>query len=144
MPTTARKKHKIGTGGPWGSGLLLLGIGVPLQGIGYVASSPGRLPDALAELSQVVPPWAWGVLWIAAGLWSVWQALTPPQRPSDVLPAVGVLLIWSAAYLVYWLIQGIDGEWTRSWSSAAAWGMLAGFVACAGRCVNPPTTVRRR
>lgn len=141
MPTNARKKHRIGTGGPWGSGLLLLGIAVVVQGIGYTTATPEQLSPTLAALSQVVPPLAWGLCWIAAGAWSIWQALTPPQRHLDVLPVVGVVLLWSAAYLIHWLILGLtEGEWTRYWSAAVGWAMLGGLIICWGRCVNPPTS----
>lgn len=137
--------RRLGTGGPWGTGLLLLGIAVTVQGIGYVASHGQRLPGPLAALSAYVPAWVWGLLWIAAGLWSIWKALSPPQRNRDVLPVVGVLCLWSAAYLMWWLSSGLgDGHWTRAWSAALGWAMLAGLVMCWGRCVNPPTGIRHR
>lgn len=140
MPTSARRGHRIGTGGPWGSGLLLLGVAVIVQGIGYTTARPSRLPAPLEVLSEYVPPWAWGLLWMAAGAWSIWKALTPPQQHWEVLPVVGVLLLWSAAYLMHWLILGLGfGEWTRGWSAAVGWGMLAGLIIAWGRCVNPPT-----
>lgn len=138
MPTHAHKRHRVGTGGPWGTGLLVLGIAVTVQGIGYVTATPDRLPPALDVLSEYVPPWVWGCLWMAAGLWSIWQALTPPQRHLDVLPVVGVIALWCAAYLMYWLMAGLNGDWTRGWSSALGWGMLGGYIASMARCLNPP------
>lgn len=144
MPEHARKTSWYSTGGPWGSGLLLLGIAVAVQGIGYASAQPRHLPAPLEALTATVPPWVWGALWVAAGLWSIWQALTPPQRHLDVLPAVGVLSLWAGAYLVYWLDVGIvRGDWTRGWSAALGWGMLAGLVVSWGRCVNPPAGPRR-
>ena len=144
MPTNARARHRIGTGGPWGSGLLLLGVAVTVQGIGYTTATPGRLPGALEALSEYVPPYAWGCLWIVAGLWSVWKALTPPQQHWEILPVVGVLSLWAAAHLIWWLLLGVvDGDWTRSWSGALGWAMLASFVAVMSRCVNPPSVSRR-
>jgi len=145
MPTTARKTSWYSTGGPWGTGLLWLGVAVTAQGVGYATADSARLPRPLEVLTAIVPPWAWGLLWIAAGVWSIWQALTPPQRNLDVLPVVVVLSLWSAAYLVFWLIFGAAwGHWTREWSGALGWGMLAALIACWGRCVNPPTGARRR
>ncbi len=139
VPTNARRHHRIGTGGPWGTGLLVLGVAALAQGAGYMLSSKSSLPPALDLLG---PIGVWGALWVAAGIWSVWQALTPPQRNRDVWPMVGVLTLWAGAYFSYWLIVGIfDGEWTRSWTAAVAWGSLAGLVISLGRCVNPPTRV---
>jgi hypothetical protein len=144
VPTSARKKHLIGTGGPWGTGLLLLGVAATVQGIGYTTAKPGHLPEPIAVLSRYVPPAVWGGLWIAAGLWSVWKALTPPQQHWEALPVVGVLLLWAAAYLFYWLILGMAyGHWTRTWQGAVGWAMLAGLVMSWSRCVNPPQLRRR-
>lgn len=136
---------RLGTGGPWGTGLLVLGMAVTVQGVGYLTARPRDLSSPLAALSEYVPPLAWGLLWMAAGLWSIWQALTPPQRSLDVLPVVGVLSVWSAAYLMYWLIRGLaEGTWTRAWSTAIAWAMLALLIVSWGRCVNPPTRLADR
>ena len=142
MPTNARARHRIGTGGPWGTGLLILGLAVLVQGIGYTTATRGRLPSALEALSEYVPPYAWGCLWIVAGAFSIFWALTPPQRHWQVSPVVGVLCLWSAAYFLYWLAMGFGhGVWTRSWSAAVGWGMLAGLIICWSRCVNPPIAV---
>ena len=136
MPTNARKRAWYSTGGPWGTGLLILGIAVVVQGIGYGVRPASSLPDALADLT--IPIQVWAYLWMAAGGWSIWQALTPPQRHTDVWPVVGVISVWSAAYLTHWLIQGIDGDWTTAWTSSVAWGSLAALIICWGRCINPP------
>lgn len=136
MPTNARRQHRIGTGGPWGTGLLLLGVAAVAQGVGYATRRPSSLPEALADLAAPIQVWA--TAWVLAGLWAVWKALTPPQKHTDVWPIVGVTSLWSAAYLVHWLILGIKGDWTQQWTSAVAWGSLATLIICFGRCVNPP------
>lgn len=139
MPTRAVKRHRIGTGGPWGTGLLLLGVAVLAQGVGYLLRDSGHVPDAIRRL--VLPLWVWAFLWIAAGLWCIWQALTPPQSHTDVWPVVGITCLWTAAHAVHWLILGIGGDWTWTWSSAVGWGGLACLIISWARCVNPPTTV---
>lgn len=137
MPTNARKRHRFGTGGPWGSGLLLLGIAVFAQGIGYGLRSKGSVPDPIERLA--LPVQAWAVLWVAAGLWCIWQALTPPQKHTDVWPVVGITCLWAGAYAVHWLVLGFHGEWTSTWSGAVSWGGLACLIISWARCVNPPT-----
>lgn len=139
MPTRAVKRHRIGTGGPWGTGLLLLGVAVLGQGTGYLFRAD--IPDALRRL--VLPMWLWAVLWMAAGLWCIYQALTPPQQHTDVWPVVGITCLWTAAYAVHWLVLGIGGDWTPGWASAAAWGGLACLIISWARCVNPPTAGQR-
>lgn len=137
MPTTARKRHRIGTGGPWGTGLLLLGVAVLAQGVGYGLRSEDSIPPAIDRL--MLPIQAWAVLWVAAGLWCVLQALTPPQKHTDVWPVVGITCLWAAAYAVHWFILGCDGDWTSDWSTAVGWGGLACLIISWARCVNPPT-----
>lgn len=139
MPTNARALHRVGTGGPWGSGLLLLGCALTVQGISYMAADPHELRSALAWIDQGVPVRAWALLWIGAGLYSIFKALTPPQRHSELAPAVGVVCLWAAIYALYWLVQGCtDGVWSRDWTAAVAWGGLACVLISFGRCVNPP------
>ena len=142
MPTNARKKHLIGTGGPWGTGLLLLGVAVTVIGISYAAPRPGGLSGPLRALTSVVPMQVWGGLWIGAGLYAIWKALTPPQKHRDVWPIVAVTSLWAATYLAYWLVLGVAyGSWTRAWTAGVAWGALTVLIVSWGRCVNPP--VRR-
>lgn len=144
MPETARKTKWYSTGGPWGTGLLCLGVAVTVQGAAYVASTPAdlRTQHPLQWADHVVPIAGWGLLWIAAGLWSIWQALTPPQRHMDILPAVAVICLWSGLWAGFWLYTGLaDGHWSRDWTGAVAWGSLAAVLIFFGRCSNP---LRRR
>lgn len=136
--------RRIETGGPWGTGLLILGVAVLVQGIGYLTAEPGDLAPALEELSQIIPPSAWGTAWVVVGIYCILRALRPPQRPWHILPVVGVFAVWSAAHLMHWLIAGVGGGvWNRSWTGAVGWAMLAGLVACWGRCINPPSRLPR-
>ena len=144
MPTNARKQHFIGTGGPWGTGLLLLGVALTVQGIAYMCSAPGELRSALAWINQGVPVRGWALLWIGAGGYSIVKALTPPQRHIELAPAVGVICLWGGIYAVYWLTLGItEGVWTRDWTTAVAWASLAAVLISLGRCVNPPRRIHR-
>lgn len=139
MPTNARRLHKVGTGGPWGSGLLILGLIVTMIGFSFATAEPADLAPALAWIDQAVPVRLWAHLWICVGLYSIWKALTPPQRHIDLAPAVGVFSLWSAMYGMYWLVSGaVEGEWTRGWMAAVVWGAFAAVLICFGRCVNPP------
>lgn len=141
MPTSARKKHRVGTGGPWGTGLLLLGVAVAVQGVGYITPRPEGLTGALRALSSIAPIQVWGGLWVAAGLYAVVKALRPPQKHRDVWPVVAVTSLWSAAYLAYWLVAAVFyGELTRSWTSGVAWGSLTVLIVSWGKCTNPPVT----
>lgn len=140
MPTNARKQHRIGTGGPWGSGLLLLGIALTVQGISYhTTTDPTELRPALAWINQAIPVTWWALLWIGSGIYCIWKALTPPQRHIDLAPAVGVICLWAAIFAIHWLINGlVEGDWTREWTGAVAWAGLACVLISFGRCVNPP------
>ena len=142
MPTNAVKRHRIDTGGPWGTGLLLLGVAAVAQGIGYATTTPDRLPHALQSIG--IPVAVCGVLWVIAGAYAIAKALNPPQRHADVWPIVAITLGWSLAYGLQWAVDALDGHLTRDWSSAVAWGSLAALIICWGRCVNPPTRERRR
>jgi hypothetical protein len=139
VPTNARKRHRIGTGGPWGTGLLVLGIAVTVQGISYVAPRDSPLSGPLRALSSVIPFEVFGALWVAAGLYAIWKALHPPQQHPDVWPIVGVVSLWAFTHLAYWLVLGVGyGSWTRAWTSGVAWGMLGAYIISQSRCVNPP------
>lgn len=140
MPTNARKQHRIGTGGPWGSGLLCLGVATTVQGVAYMAAKPDELRSALAWINQAVPIQGWGLLWLGAGVYSMLCALSPPQRHGELIPAVGVISLWSAFHWVFWLYSGTTlGHWTRDWTAALAWMSLAAVLVFFGRCINPPT-----
>ncbi|HEU5026602.1 MAG TPA: hypothetical protein VFV01_16925 [Spirillospora sp.] len=142
MPENARKTRWYSTGGPWGTGLLLLGVAVTVIGLNMLTADRARQSGPVRALSVVLPLWALGGLWVAAGLHSVWQALTPPQRHRDVLPVVAITSLWALAYLAYWLVTGaVYGRWSREWSGGVGWGSLTMLIISWGRCVNPP---RRR
>lgn len=138
-----RRPH---TGGPWGTGLLLLGVALTAQGGAYVASDRQDLRTALAWVDHgLVPISGWGLLWVAAGLWSIIRALTPPQRYLDLVPALSVLILWAAFYTLHWLIFGlVDGLWSRGWIAAVLYVSFAGVLASFGYCVNPPKGRPRR
>lgn len=140
MPTNARRRHPIDTGGPWGTGLLLFGIGATVQGLGYLGRGSSRIPPALATFGDTVPIQWWALLWVAAGLFCGYKALNPPQRHADVWPLVGMTVLWACVYLIDWIVKVVqDGDWlAQSGSSAVAWAMLASVLVCWGRCVNPP------
>jgi hypothetical protein len=123
----------------------MLGIALTVQGISYMTADPADLRPALEWINQAVPVNAWGSLWVVAGVYSIWMALTPPQRHIEMAAAVGVICLWSAIHGVYWLMMGLfNGVWTRGWTSCVAWGGLAAVLICYGRCVNPPTRAPRR
>jgi hypothetical protein len=140
VPTNARKRHAFDTGGPWGTGLLLLGLGVTTQGIAYLIGDPADLNAALRWVGQGVSIRAAGVLWIAVGLYSIVRALNPPQKHTDVAPVVGVITLWAAAYLTFWLYQAFWlGHVGREWTASVAWASLGALIVSWSRCVNPPT-----
>lgn len=139
MPKTAHKTKWYSTGGPWGTGLLLIGVAVTVQGFAYISAGSHSLSPALALVNQGFPIAAWGGLWLGAGLYSIVRALMPPQRSVDVVPAVTVICLWGAIYFVHWIYRGCwQGYWSREWMQAVAWGSLACLLICFSRCVNPP------
>lgn len=145
MPETARRRRRIDTGGPWGTGLLLIGIVSAIIGITYVTRPADSLQPALAWVSKAAPISAWAALWILAGAWSIVRALMPPQRHRDIAPCVFVISLWAAFYGLYWLSVGlVHGHWTRDGVSCLVWASMAGLLLSFGRCVNPPRRDRRR
>ena len=140
VPTNATKDRWFSTGGPWGSGLLMLGIALTVQGISYMTADPADLRPALEWIDQAVPVSAWGTAWVIAGVYSMWMAFTPPQRHVELAPGVGVICLWSAIHTCFWAIQGFQEQvWTRDWTAGVAWGVLAAVLICFGKCINPPT-----
>ena len=138
MPTNASKSGWYSTGGPWGTGLLILSVLFIVMGVSYAARTPASLPDALEALT--LPVWLWTGLWILAGCYGIWKALTPPQRPWYVWPFAGLTFLWSAAYAFNWAYIGLaDGMWTSEWAGAAVWGAFGGIIVVwGGRLINPP------
>ena len=140
MPTTARKTRWYSTGGPWGTGLLLLGVATTLQGVAYTFGNPAELSPALQWAGLGVPIRALGLMWLTAGAYSIFRALTPPQRHTDVIPVVTVICLWSIIYLLHWVYSGVFlADWTREWTAGLAWGSLGALIVSWSRCVNPPT-----
>lgn len=140
MPERARRRHKIDTGGPWGSGLLLTGVILMTYGVSLLLARQGELHGALAWANSGVPLRGWGLLWLGAGIWSTARALMPPQRHIDVAPAVGILSLWGGLYFAYWLGLGlIHGSWTRDWIGGCIFFAFAAVIIEFSRCVNPPT-----
>jgi hypothetical protein len=145
VPTNATRRRRIDTGGPWGTGLLLIGVVSLVIGITYIARPAGAMQPALAWVSKAAPISAWAVLWILAGLYSVGRALMPPQRHRDIAPCVFVISLWAAFYGLYWLSMGlVHGQWTRDGVSCLVWASMAGLLLSFGRCVNPPRRGWRR
>jgi hypothetical protein len=107
MPQNARRRFPGDTGGPWGTGLLGTGLAIATIGVGYILTEPERLPPPLAWINQFIPIAGWGLLFVGAGLFSVIRAFSPPQRPVDVAPAVTVVSLWSAFFIVFWLYEGL-------------------------------------
>jgi hypothetical protein len=138
---------KLGTRGPWGMGLLILGGMFVLIGVGYFLTPINQLRQPLRWLNESpyfpVHGLAW--LWIGVGLYSIYQALTPPQRFLNLLPSIGLLVLWSSISFTYWFVFGIvDGNWTIEWQSGVFYSGFAGAIAAYGWCVNPPKGRPRR
>lgn len=145
MPTNARKTRWYSTGGPWGTGLLLIGVVSVAIGITYMTRPAGALQPALAWVSKAAPISAWAVLWLLAGGYSIVRALMPPQRFRNLAPCVFVISLWAAFYGLYWLSMGlVHGRWTRDGVSCLVWACMAGLLLSLGRCVNPPQRGRGR
>lgn len=138
MPTNARRRRPFDPGGPWGTGLLLLGISAVVQGAAYTLELGANMSNPLLALGEWTPLWMWGVAWAIAGLYAIAKALRPPQHHTDVLPVVVLITVWSSAYLVYWATGVAVGNWTREWAPGVAWGFLGAYIVAMARCVNPP------
>lgn len=140
MPTNARRRHLVDTGGPWGTGLLLFGFGALMQGTGYLLRDERELPRALARFNSVVPIQVWAALWLIAGLFCSVKALMPPQRHRDVWPLVGITVLWACVYGVQWFVEiWQGGHWlSPTGTGAIGWASIASVLVCWGKCVNPP------
>lgn len=144
MPTNARRRHPLDPGGPWGWGLLLLGVACLIIGAAYIFRPADHLPPALAWVNQAIPVSVWAVGWLIAAGYSIAQAVTPPQRHRDMAPAVFMISLWAGFYLAFWVVSAIHGRWDgNSGIAAVTWGCMAGLLVCFGRCVNPPRHGRR-
>ena len=144
MPESAQRNHPIDTGGPWGTGLLIAGLGSVVLGCFYVFGSLSTMPPALQWLdSDGLPVAALGSLWIIAGGFAVFEALTPPQRHWHIAPVVAVMSLWSGLYTAHWLVFTLLGQPNHDWQGAVVWGLFAAMLINGGRCVNPPRRRRR-
>lgn len=141
MPDTAYRRRRIDTGGPWGTGLLIAGLGSVILGLFYVFAHKHDLPPAMQWITEIVPIPALGGLWIIAGGYCVFQALTPPQQHWHIAPIVAVMDLWAGIYMAHWLVLGAKGTWGHDWQSCLVWSLFAAMLISWGRCVNPP---RRR
>jgi hypothetical protein len=110
-----------------------------MQGVAYLIGEPTELNDALQWVNHGIPIRGWALLWIVAGLYSIWQAVTPPQKHTDVAPVVAIISLWAAIYLVFWSYNAWHGHWGREWTGCVAWSSLGALVVSWSRCVNPPT-----
>lgn len=137
MPPGEQPGHRLRTGGPWGTGLLLLSIASITLGVGYLARPMRDIPPALRGL--ISPMWLWSLLWILAGAFGIWKSLRPPQRPGYLAPFAGLTFLWAAAYLIHWLIGGLHGTWDSSWTGTVVWATFGALIICwGGKCINPP------
>lgn len=144
MPETARKDRWWSTGGPWGTGLFIAGLGSVVLGLFYTHASWADLQPAFRWVSanQHVPIWAYGLLWIAAGVFGMVHALLPPQRHWHVAPIAVVMCLWAGIYVAHWLAFGVlYRAWGHDWQGGLVWGLFASMLIAWSRCVNPP---RRR
>ena len=113
-----------------------------MLGLFYVFSSPGALQAPLQWINADIPIAALGSLWLAAGAFAVFQALTPPQQHWHIGPIVAVMCLWSGIYAAHWVVFTANGAHNYDWLGALVWALFAAMLICWGRCVNPPQ--RRR
>jgi hypothetical protein len=136
---THSKTSWYSTGGPWGTGLLLLGVAVTVQGVAYLIGDPNDLGAALRWVGHGIPI----RVWRCCGSWpactrscgrSPRRRSTPTSRPRSPSSASGRPA------------TSCSGSTTPSGSGMWAGTGRPGRVGVAGalivswsRCVNPPT-----
>jgi hypothetical protein len=140
-------KQRLGTGGPWGTGLLILGLTFVATGLGYVLTPiyDLRPPLQWINVSPYFPVRGLAWLWIGIGTYNIWESVTPPQRFLNLLPSIGLLILWSGIFYAYWVVYGVIYDtWTLEWQTGTLYNGFAGVLAAFGWCVNPPRGRPRR
>jgi hypothetical protein len=119
--------------------LFLKGALFVFLGYAYaVAHVPSTTRNSLSTVTQYVPLWVFGVLWMAAGTYCITAGFS--RRKLDGF-AVGVLMpsIWGLLYLICW----IHGDPGRGWVSAGIFWAIAGAMYCASGLIDPMPVVRK-
>lgn len=134
------------TGGPWGTGLALAGVGFGAYGSAYLSPTPATdVPEALWFISVYVPLWVWAAVWLVAAGLSLWAAFTPPQTRRDAVPLIVVTHLWGTAYMLWFFYQGIWGDgWGRSWRGWVLFGGISTLMIVWSRLQNPPRQIENK
>lgn len=108
------------------------------RGLAYSGTAiPEPLPLGLNTISELVPIWVYGILWIAAGIDCLWVA-HKRKAPLAVAFMTGMPTLWGSAYLISWVASGFD---SRDWITVILYYCLAMIAVCFG--VIPPKEVKR-
>ena len=72
--------------------------------------------DQLKWLADILPLWAWGLVWGGVGVVCLWYA---PRRRDHVgfAAAIGLKVLWGLVSLAGWLV----GDAERGWVSVLVW-----------------------
>ena len=99
----------------------------------YLAKDPGTVSPAQGVITadgQLL--WAWGAVWVVASVFCVVDMVNRHTR-HGLSAVIGLAFAWGIAYLLMWIVTGLQGNWDLELlSSAANWltptGMVWGLV----------------
>ncbi len=120
--------------------LALIGALALLLGYAYtVVHIPPGVKNPIRVALQLMPLWAWGAAWVAAGAYCILAAFTD-RRVGGFTVAPFMPSVWGFAYLVGW----INGDADRGWITTGIFWALAGAVYCVAGLIDPAPLLKDR
>lgn len=119
-----------------GAFLALFGLVYLLIGYSYTGSrTTPAVRQSLHLATNVMPIWAYGVIWLSAGMIALAFGLLfdPAKDALGFVAAIVMPALWSFIYLCSW----VEGYSPRGWSTAALFLLVAGAVAVVSGMPNP-------
>lgn len=114
--------------------VVLLAAFVVARGLGYAGpAAPEGSPSILGVIDSVAPTWAWGLVYIAAGLLIIAGTWIKPLWSSGLILWAIAQSVWLAGYVV----ATVNGLAPRGWVTATAIGPGL-LLALALLYVGPP------
>jgi hypothetical protein len=109
--------------------LVLMGAVFVLLGYAYtIVTVPHGVRTPIDTIIGHVPLWAFGIAWLATGVYSVMAGFTD-RHIGGFTVAVAMPFLWGAIYLVSW----INGDPGRGWvTTGVFWGLSAAVYSVAG------------
>lgn len=108
--------------------LAVVGVTAVTRGWVYVGHDVLIPPDYVSALDPVVPIWAYGVVWLLAGI-AVLIGIGCPKIARWAMSTVASMCgMWALSYLSAWAFLGIENAWVTATSFVAMAVMVAVFT----------------